>query len=820
MVRAVEQGNLHVHNGIARQNTCFHRALNTSVDGRDILLGDGAAHNGVDELVTLAGLVGLHVNLDVAVLAFTAGLTGVLGLLIHSLADGLLVGNLGSADVGLDLELPQQTVNNDLQVQLAHAGDDGLTGFLVGVGAEGGILFSQLRKGNAHLFLTGLGLGLNGNLDNRLGEDHGLQNDGVILIAEGIAGGGVLDADHGGDVAGVDLVNVLTVIGVHLQDTTHTLVDALGAVQHGGAFLQRTGVHTEVAQLAHIGVGSDLKGQSGEGCVVGSGTEILFLGVGVDAPDALLVQGAGHIVHDCVQQLLNALVLVGRTADDRHHLVVDGGSADDGLDLLDGDLLAFQIHHGQIVIQRGDGVHQLLVVLLADIHHVLGDILDPHVLAQFIIEDVGLHGEQIYVALEEGLASDGQLDGYGVALQPLVDHVQNAEEVGAHDIHLVDVDHAGDLVLVGLTPNGFGLGFHTALGAQNGHGAVQNTQRTLHLNGEVHVARGVNDVQPAALPEAGGCSGSDGDAALLLLCHPVHGGGAVVGLTDLVVLAGVEQDTLGGGGFAGIDVCHDAEVSCILQRILSRHWFSPLLPAEMGEGLVGFSHLVDVLTLLNGGAGIVGSIHDLGSQTLLHGVLAAGAAVVGDPAQPQGLTAVRANFDRHLIGSAADTASLQLHGGHNVFHCLLEHFQAILAGLVLDNFKCTIHDLLGNTLLAVQHDAVDELGNQNGIVIGIRKDLSLGNITSSGHFASLLHNIMISSVLESVTFVVPGQRFHLYKTILARRSLANGLGKVKLGWRKETYFFLPALGRFAPYLERDCIRFCTPWVSRVPRTMW
>ena len=44
-----------------------------------------------------------------------------------------------------------------------------------------------------------------------------------------------------------------------------------------------------------------------------------------------------------------------------------------------------------------------------------------------------------------------------------------------------------------------------------------------------------------------------------------------MGLTDLVVLTGVEQNTLGGSGFAGIDVSHDAEVSGILQRILSRH---------------------------------------------------------------------------------------------------------------------------------------------------------------------------------------------------------------------------------------------------------
>ena len=44
---------------------------------------------------------------------------------------------------------------------------------------------------------------------------------------------------------------------------------------------------------------------------------------------------------------------------------------------------------------------------------------------------------------------------------------------------------------------------------------------------------GVDDVDAVALPEAGGGGGGDGDAALLLLRHPVHGGGAVMGLTDL-----------------------------------------------------------------------------------------------------------------------------------------------------------------------------------------------------------------------------------------------------------------------------------------------
>src|SRR5690606_3647730 len=53
----------------------------------------------------------------------------------------------------------------------------------------------------------------------------------------------------------------------------------------------------------------------------------------------------------------------------------------------------------------------------------------------------------------------------------------------------------------------------------------------------------------------------DRDAALLLLLHPVHGGGTVMHFTQLVADAGVEQDALGRGGLAGIDVGHDAEVA-------------------------------------------------------------------------------------------------------------------------------------------------------------------------------------------------------------------------------------------------------------------
>jgi hypothetical protein len=73
-------------------------------------------------------------------------------------------------------------------------------------------------------------------------------------------------------------------------------------------------------------------------------------------------------------------------------------------------------------------------------------------------------------------------------------------------------------------------------------------------------------------PETGGRCRSNGDAAFLLLLHPVHGGGAIMDLTDLVIDAGVEKDTLGRGRLAGVDVCADADISVALNGSLAGHF--------------------------------------------------------------------------------------------------------------------------------------------------------------------------------------------------------------------------------------------------------
>ncbi len=100
--------------------------------------------------------------------------------------------------------------------------------------------------------------------------------------------------------------------------------------------------------------------------------------------------------------------------------------------------------------------------------------------------------------------------------------------------------------------------------------------------------------------------------------HPVHRRGAFVDLADLVVDARVEEDALGRGGLARIDVRHDADVAdaffetadfCVGASL-------PLTgvrgsPPVVREGLVGLGHLVRVLATLDGGAVAVVRVEDL-----------------------------------------------------------------------------------------------------------------------------------------------------------------------------------------------------------------
>ena len=559
MVGAVNQGDLDVLDGIACDDAGLQRLLDALVDRGDVLLGDGTADGGVDELVAKAGLHRGEVDDGVAILAATTGLADELALdVLDLVAGGLAIGDLRLAHVAVDLELAAETVDDDLEVQLAHAGDDGLAGLVVGVDLEGRVLL-------------GLGLGLDGDVDDGIREVYGLEDDGVLLVAEGVAGLGVLEADAGDDVTGGALLAVDAVVGVHLEDATQALAVVLDGVIDVGAGLGLAGVHADVGELADEGVGHDLEGEGGEG-LLGVGMADLVLTLRALAVDLGDVERAGQVVDNGVEQLLDALVLVGGTHEDGVELAGEDALADGGLEMVDGDLLLHEDELREVVVEVGDGIEQLVALLGGKVGELrrdgVHDLGVDHALG-VLLEVPRLHGDQVDEAPEVGLGSHGDLGGNRIGAQTVLHGLDGVEEVGAHAVVLVDEGDAGDAVVGGLTPDGLGLRLDTGDGVEDGDGAVEDAQAALDLGREVDVARGVDDLDDMVLPEAGGGRRGDGDAALLLLDHPVHGGGAVVDLADLVGLARVVENALGGRRLAGVDMGHDADVTEVLELVLN-----------------------------------------------------------------------------------------------------------------------------------------------------------------------------------------------------------------------------------------------------------
>src|SRR3954447_24176892 len=157
------------------------------------------------------------------------------------------------------------------------------------------------------------------------------------------------------------------------------------------------------------------------------------------------------------------------------------------------------------------------------------------------------------------------------------------------------------------------------------------------------------------------------------------------------------------------------------------------LPAVVGEGLVRLGHLVRVLAALDSGAETVGRVQDLVLETLGHRLLTTTLGVAGEPAERQGVGAVRLDLDRHLVGRATDTAAADLEGRTDVVESLLQHDDRILTGLGADALERVIDDALGEALLAVEEDLVDELPDGRRAVHRVGDDGALGSGTLARH---------------------------------------------------------------------------------------
>ena len=572
VIGAVDELHLEVDDREAGEHARAEHALETLLDAGDILLRHVAADDLRLEDVAGAGLVRLGHDLDAGELARAAGLLLVDIVDRCRAAEPLAIGDLRGADIGVNLIGATQDIDLDVEVELAHALEDGLARFLIGRDAEGRVLGRELRQRDTELFLVGLRLRLDCDFDHRLRELHPLEDHGLLRVAERVAGADVLEAGERNDVAREGLLDVLAVVGVHQQHAPNALLLLARRVDEPSPRLDLPRVDATKGDRADEGVVHDLESEHRERIAIDRTALHRLLGARVDAWDGAAVGRRRQVVDDRVEERLHALVL-------------EGGAAEHGMKgaLLHREtheaakrrlvrLLAVEIGGHGVVIELDAGLDQLRAVLDRLLLEVGRDLDLVEVGAERLARPHdALHLDQVNDALEARLRADRQLQADRLAADPLDDVVDAFEEVGADLVHLVDEHDARDVVLVGLAPHRLGLGLDALVAVEHADGAVENAQAALDLDREVDVAGRIDDVQPFLAPEAGGRRGGDGDAALLLLLHPIHGGGALMDLADLVRLAGVIEDPLGRRRLPGIDVRHDAEIAVILDRVRAGH---------------------------------------------------------------------------------------------------------------------------------------------------------------------------------------------------------------------------------------------------------
>ena len=85
------------------------------------------------------------------------------------------------------------------------------------------------------------------------------------------------------------------------------------------------------------------------------------------------------------------------------------------------------------------------------------------------------------------------------------------------------------------------------------------------------MAGSIDDIDMMSFPKTGCRGRRDGDTALALLLHPVHGRRSLMHFTDLMGDTGIEKHALGRRGLPGVDMRDDADIAILIDRSRTGH---------------------------------------------------------------------------------------------------------------------------------------------------------------------------------------------------------------------------------------------------------
>ena len=446
---------------------------------------------------------------------------------------------------------------------LAHARQQCLVDLVVAPYLQRRIFVLQAVQARHELVLVALGLGPDGDRQDRLRSVDGRHDHRRAFRCQRVAGTGVGQLGDGADVAGRQVRHRVLLLAAHGEQAVQALVLVCARVGELGVGFHRARQHFEERHLADVRVGDRAEDER-QGLAVWVAGDFGGLVAGLDL-DGRAVGRCRTDLADELGQAVDPDELGGRAADDREHRGLGHAFGEGVLELLGLDLLALEISLHQRVVGDDDALDQVVVHLVFEVGHVVGDLALGGLAAAAFVEEGGV-AEQIGDAMEGRLLADGQLERRHADAEFLAQLVERALERRPLAVELVEVDHAGHAELGRYPPRRLGLHLDALHGADDEHRQVGDAQGGVEVADEVGVAGNVEHVDLVTLVLEGRQSERQRDPPLDLLGIEVSGGRAVLDAAMPVDGARAEQHRFGEAGLACSSVPDECDVADLGRR--------------------------------------------------------------------------------------------------------------------------------------------------------------------------------------------------------------------------------------------------------------
>ena len=476
---------------------------------------------------------------------------------LHLFLDLLTVGNLGGAEDGIHTETALQLGHQHIQLLVAQAGQNQLSGLGVIHQSEGGIFLIQPVQAGADLFLLALDLGGDGDGVAGGGVGDLLQGDHLPGVAEGVAGSDLVHLADGADIAAGEHFDLGIALAAHGVQAAKLLGFAGTGVHQRGVGGDFAGEDLNVGILAVL-VGHGLP-YEGRGHAAGGDHELLGLAVGSGGLVIVALLGVGQQADDVVHQHEASETSNTGAAEHREQAQFRNAlvQAVDHFGI--GEVVTLEEPVHQLLVGFGDGFLQSIVELLDDGGLVVrnGDLHPLQILhlVGTLVQHIDDAGDLL------GAVPDGNHHGSDLVAVLLPQGIEGGVVVGVVLVHLGDVDEPGHIPLFAVFPGLLEAYGDAVLGRAYQNRRIGCTQGLHHGAGEIEAARGIQQVNLGVLIFQRHHGGGDGNMTADLLGIVVANGVAVGVLADTVDGTGHVKQALGQGRFAAAAVAQQTDVA-------------------------------------------------------------------------------------------------------------------------------------------------------------------------------------------------------------------------------------------------------------------